>query len=133
VSDSVGAREKASGNLAIRIGLASALGVGALVTGFILTRPGRKLVTDVLAGHTRTTLEARVLDALWSDRLLGRRKLDVREVEPGRVAIFGAVRTSEEVGRAVAVAERAKGVRGVESLLEVEPRTTLRARLRPDR
>jgi hypothetical protein len=128
VTDPGGPAEKASGNLAIRIGLAGALGIGAVVTGFILTRPGRKLVVDVLAGRARTTLEARVLDALWSDRLLGRRKLDVRQIEPGRVALLGTVRSSEEVGRAVAIAEQAKGVRGVEARLDVEPRAPRRMR-----
>jgi len=110
-----------SRNLALRIGLAGALGVGALVTGFILTRPGRKLVGDVLAGRSRTHLESRVLDELWSDRLLGRRKLEVRELEGGRVALLGTVATAEEVGRALALAERAKGVKQVESQLTVDP------------
>jgi hypothetical protein len=102
-----------------RIGLASALGVGALVTGFILTRPGRKLMGDVIAGRRRTPLEGRVLDALWSDRLLGRRELEVRETGGGRVALVGRVADLEEVGRAVAIAERANGVKEVESRLEV--------------
>lgn len=122
MTDSGGPGDKGTSNLAIRIGLAGALGIGALVTGFILTRPGRKLVGDVLAGRSRTPLEARVLDALWSDRVLGRRKLEAQEIAPGLIALRGTVRTPEEVGRAVAIAEHAKGVREVESLLEVQPR-----------
>jgi hypothetical protein len=110
--------KKKPGSLVIRIGLASALGVGALVTGFILTRPGRKLMGDVIAGRRRTPLEGRVLDAFWSDRLLGRRELEVRELGPGRVALLGTVENWEEVGRAVTLAEQTKGVKEVESRLE---------------
>lgn len=129
MSDQGSGEGRERGNLAVRIGLASALGIGAVVTGFILTRPGRKLVGDVLAGRSRTTLEARVLDALWSDRILGRRRLEVQEVGPGLVALVGSVRSPEEVGRAVAVAEHAKGVREVESRLQIEARAPrLRAR-----
>ena len=135
MTDSGGPAERGSGNLAVRIGLAGALGIGALVTGFILTRPGRKLVGDVLAGRSRTPLESRVLDALWSDRVLGRRKLEAQEIAPGRIALRGTVRSEEEVGRAVAVAEHAKGVREVESRLEVRPREARRreSRARPER
>jgi hypothetical protein len=111
-------KKRKSGNLVLRIGLASALGVGALVTGFILTRPGRKLMGDVLAGRKRTPLEGRVLDALWGDRLLGRRELEVLELGPGKVALIGVVENWEEVGRAVTLAERTKGVKEVESRLE---------------
>jgi hypothetical protein len=110
---------KKTSNIALRIGLASALGVGALVTGFILTRPGRKLMGDVIAGRKRTPLEGRVLDAFWSDRLLGPRTIEVREVGPGHVTLSGTVENWEEVGRAIALAERAKGVKQVESKLEI--------------
>jgi hypothetical protein len=113
--------EGRSGNLALRIGLAGALGVGALVTGFILTRSGRKLMGDVLAGRKRTPLEGRVLDALWSDRVLGRRHLDVSESEPGHIILSGTVTNWEEMGRANAIAEGAKGVKEVENKLEVGP------------
>jgi hypothetical protein len=119
VADSGSSQQRDSKNLALRVGLATALGVGALVTGFILTRPGRKLVVDVLAGRKRTQLEARVLDLLWSDRTLGRRRLEVRETGPGRVVLLGTVAGAEEVGRAVAVAERAKGVKEVEAELTI--------------
>jgi hypothetical protein len=120
--------EKKSGNLMLRIGLASALGVGALVTGFILTRPGRKLMSDVIAGRKRTPLEGRVLDAFWSDRLLGRRELDVHEVGPGKVELVGVVENWEEVGRAVTLAERTKGVKEVASRLETATSDSRRSR-----
>jgi hypothetical protein len=106
--------------LAVRLGLAGALGVGALVTGFILTRSGRRLMGDVLAGRRRTPLEGRVLDSFWSDHVLGRRQLEVVESGPGRVTVQGAVGNWEELGRATALAERAKGVKEVEMLVEVD-------------
>jgi hypothetical protein len=107
-------------NLVVRLGLAGALGVGALVTGFILTRPGRRLMGDVLAGRRRTPLEGRVLDAFWSDRVLGRRSLEVTESGPARVTVQGTVGNWEELGRATAIAERAKGVKEVEMQVEVD-------------
>lgn len=105
--------------LGVRVGLAAAVGLGALASGFLLTRPGRRLVADVFGGRRRSTLESRVLDELWSDRVVGRRRIDVAEVEPGRVALRGRVRSRDEVGRAMVVAERAKGVVAVVDELEV--------------
>ena len=105
--------------LGVRIGLAAAIGLGALASGFLLTRPGRRLVADVFGGRRRSPVESRVLDALWNDRLLGRRRIDVAEVEPGRVHLQGRVRSWEEVGRAKALAERTKGVTTVTDQLEV--------------
>ena len=108
--------------LGARIGLAAAIGLGALASGLLLTRPGRRLVADVFGGRRRSTVESRVLDNLWSDRVLGRRRIDVAEVEPGRVVLSGRVGNWEEVGRAVAVAERAKGVSAVVQQLEIAPK-----------
>jgi hypothetical protein len=113
-------RRKSS--LAVRVGLAGALGVGALVTGFILTRSGRRLVGDVLAGRSRTPLEGRVLDALWSDRVVGRRRFEVRETAPGAITVIGTVGSEEERGRVMAIAEGAKGVKEVEPHLAVDER-----------
>jgi osmotically-inducible protein OsmY len=112
---------RSGNNLAVRLGLAGALGMGALVTGFILTRSGRRLMGDVLAGRSRTPLEGRVLDSFWSDRVLGRRELEVVESGPGRVTVQGTVGNWEELGRATAIAERAKGVKEIEMLVEVDP------------
>jgi hypothetical protein len=109
-------------SLGLRIGLAAAIGLGALASGFLLTRPGRRLVADVFDGRRRSAVESRVLDNLWNDRLLGKRRIDVNEVAPGRVALRGRVRSRDEVGRAVAVAERAKGVTEVIDQLEVVER-----------
>lgn len=109
-------------NLGVRIGLAAAIGLGALASGFLLTRGGRRLVADVFDGRRRSPVESRVLDNLWNDRLLGKRRIDVTEMAPGRVALRGRVKSRDEVGRAVAVAERAKGVVAVIDELEVAER-----------
>jgi hypothetical protein len=106
--------------LGVRLGLAAAVGLGALASGLLLTRPGRRLVADVFGGRRRSPLESRVLDELWSDRLLGRRRIDVAEVEPGQVVLRGRVRSRDEVGRAMALAERAKGVKSVVDQLVVK-------------
>ena len=119
-SDDEGGREKSG--LGIRLGLAAAVGLGALASGFLLTRGGRRLVADVFGGRRRSTVESRVLDALWNDRVLGRRRIDVAELEPGRVALRGRVRSRDEVGRAMVVAERANGVREVVDELRVAER-----------
>ena len=106
----------------VRLGLGAAIGLGALASGLLLTRPGRRLVADVFGGRRRSPVESRVLDELWNDRLLGKRRIDVSEVEPGRVVLRGRVRSRDEVGRAMALAERAKGVKAVADQLEVVER-----------
>ena len=75
-------------------------------------------MSDVIVGRKHTPLEGRVLDAFWSDRLLGRRELEVHEVGPGKVELVGVVENWEEVGRAVTLAERTKWVKEVASRLE---------------
>jgi hypothetical protein len=109
--------------LGVRIGLAAAVGLGALASGLLLTRGGRRLVADVFGGRRRSAVESRVLDVLWNDRVLGRRRIDVAEIEPGRVVLRGRVGSRDEVGRAIAVAERAKGVREVREELQVMERS----------
>ena len=59
---------------------------------------------------------------LWNDRILSRRKIDVAEVEAGIVVLRGRVGSRDEVGRAVAVAERAKGVKEIHEQLKIAPR-----------
>jgi hypothetical protein len=118
--DEAGGGEKKGGmSTGTRVGLAAAIGLGALASGLLLTRPGRKLVVDVFRGGRRSTIESRVLDALWNDRVLGKRRIEVSEIAPGRVLLRGRVGSRDEVGRAVAVAEHAKGVTAVIEELEV--------------
>ena len=108
--------------LGMRVGLAAAIGLGALASGLLLTRGGRRLVADVFGGRRRSAIESRVLDLLWNDRILGKRKIEVAELEPGTISLRGKVRSRDEVGRAIAVAERAKGVREVVEQLQVAER-----------
>jgi hypothetical protein len=114
-----GADRKGGMSTGARVGLAAAIGLGALASGLLLTRPGRRLVADVFRGGRRSTVESRVLDSLWADRVLGGRHIEVAEISPGRVVLRGRVANRDEVGRAVAIAERAKGVIAVVEELEV--------------
>ena len=112
---------KVSG-LVVKLGIAGVIGFGAVVTGLLASRQGRKLVREVWQGRRRTRIEDRVLAALWADRVLGRRPIDAQEIEDGRVVITGQVRNDEERERAREIASQAKGVSAVEDRLEVAPR-----------
>jgi len=120
--------------LALKIGIAGVIGFGAVATGLLASRQGRKLVREAWQGRRRTRAEDRVLAALWADRVLGRRPIDAQEVEDGRVVITGQVRDEEERERAREIASRAKGVSAIEDRLEVVPRRagrSWRGRLQP--
>ena len=73
----------------------------------------------MFGGRRRSAVESRVLDHLWNNRVLGLCRIDIAEVAPGRVALRGRVPSRDEVGRAIAVAERAYGVSAVLDELEV--------------
>lgn len=113
-----------------KLGIAGAIGFGALATGLFLSRRGRHLVREALEGRRRTTLEDSVLDALWGERRLNRRRLDVQEMEGGVIAVSGTVRTAEERARAIAVAEAVRGVSDVVDRLELEEAGAAGGRLR---
>lgn len=124
---------KVSG-LVVKIGIAGVIGFGAVATGLLASRRGRKLVREAWQGRRRTRIEDRVLDAVWADRVLGRRTIDAQEVEDGRVVITGQVRNEEERERARELAAQVKGVSAVEDRLEVVPRQARRSwrrRLQP--
>lgn len=122
------------GPLALKIGIATAIGFGALATGLLVSRQGRHLVKEAWQGRQRTRIEDRVLDRLWADPVLGRRDLDVDEVDEGVVAVYGKVRNDQERRVALALARQVKGVREVEDHLMVAPRDrTRRARARLER
>jgi hypothetical protein len=106
----------------MKVGIASAIGFGAIATGLFVSRRGRHLVKEVWQGRERTRLEDRVLDLLWGDPVLGRRELDVDEMEDGRVALFGVVRSDQERRVALALAAGVKGVTAVDDHLTVTPR-----------
>lgn len=110
------------GAIALKIGVATAIGFGALATGMIASRRGRHLVKEAFQGRERTRIEDRVLDLLWGDPVLGRRTLDVDEVGDGIVAVYGKVRTEQERRVAIALAHQVKGVAAVEDHMKVAPR-----------
>ena len=109
---------------ALKIGLFGAVALGAAVSGFLASRQGRRFVRDVWEGRQRSPLEDRVLEALWSDRKLGRRRIDVQELQPGVVALVGRVRHPDE--RRLA----RKIVAGVEGITEIEDHLEIRSRSR---
>src|SRR5512147_1557664 len=119
------------GPLALKIGIASAIGFGALATGLLASRRGRHLVKEAWQGRQRTRIEDRVLDVIWGDPVLGRREIDVDEVGDGVIAVYGKVRDEQERRVALALAHQVKGVLEVEDHLMVAPRDrTRRARER---
>ena len=113
---------KKFGSLALKIGIASAIGFGAIATGLFVSRRGRHLVREAWQGRERTRLEDRVLDTLWGDPVIGRRDIDVDELDAGVVAIFGDVRTEQERRVALALAQQVKGITEVQDHLQVVPR-----------
>jgi hypothetical protein len=104
---------------AVKLGIAGAVALGAVVSGFLVSRQGRRFVKDVWQGKSRTPLEDRALDAIWGDRMLGRRGIDVQEIEPGVLAVIGTVRTADERRWARAVVARIGGVDEIEDRLEI--------------
>lgn len=113
--------EKSFGNsVTWKVGAGVAVGFAAVATGLLLSRSGRRLVKEVWQGRTRTRLEDRILDRIWSDRTLSRRPIDVREVGPGTVELIGSVRTDEEGHHAVSIAQSVEGVGSVVNRLRTE-------------
>jgi hypothetical protein len=110
--------------LALKIGIAGAIGFGALATGMFMTRKGRHLVKEAWEGRERSRLEDRILDAIWDDPRLARRDIDVAEVGPGHVRITGAVRSIGEGRRAIDLAAGVKGVEQIDNGLRVVDRPT---------
>jgi len=120
--------QKPISRMALKIGIAGFIGFGAVATGLFVTRKGRHLVREAWEGRERTRIEDRVLDALWDDTSLARRRIDADEVEPGRVELTGIVRTDAERDHAVEIAAGVKGVEVVVDALQVVPRQKKRRR-----
>lgn len=112
--------QKPVSRMALKIGIAGFIGFGALATGLFVTRKGRHLVREAWEGRERTRIEDRVLDALWDDDRLARRRIDVDEHD-GEVELIGTVRTEEERTRAVHIASTVNGVQVVVDRLEIVP------------
>lgn len=121
-----GGSQGGMGSLALKIGIASAIGFGALATGLLASRRGRHLVKEAWQGRQRTRIEDRVLDVIWGDPVLGRRDLDVDEIGEGVIALYGKVRDEQERRVALALARQVKGVKEVEDHLMVAPRDRAR-------
>jgi len=115
--------------MALRIGVAGFIGFGAVATGLFATRKGRHLVREAWEGRQRTRIEDRVLDALWSDERIARRRIDVTEGEQGQVKLAGVVRSNAERDRAVDIAATVNGVTMVLDALLVVPREKKRHRV----
>ena len=114
--------ERKISKTALKVGIFGAVALGAAVSGFLVSRQGRRFVRDVWEGRRRSQLEDRVLDVLWADRKLGRRPIDVQEIEPGVIALIGRVRNSDERRHARSLVAGIKGIDEIEDRLEVRPR-----------
>jgi hypothetical protein len=112
-------KDKKVSNTAVKVGITGAVVLGAVVSGFLVSRQGRRFVKDVWQGRSRTPLEDKALDAIWADRKIGRRNIDVQEVEAGVLAISGGVRSSEERRIALSILARITGVEEIEDRLEL--------------
>ena len=114
--------QKPISRMALKFGIAGFVGFGAIATGLFVTRKGRHLVREAWEGRERTRIEDRVLDALWSEPRLARRRLDVAEGVDGQVKLVGVVRSNAERHQAVDIAAGVKGVSMVLDAIEVVPR-----------
>ncbi len=112
-------KERKLSKTALKVGIFGAVALGAAVSGFLVSRQGRRFVRDVWNERRRSPLEDRALDALWSDRRLGRRKIEVKEIEPGVIAITGRVRNNEERRHARSILAGIKGINEIEDRLEI--------------
>jgi hypothetical protein len=113
--------QKPISRMALKVGIAGFIGFGAIATGLFVTRKGRHLVREAWEGRERTRIEDRVLDALWSDPRLARRRIDVAEGVDGQVKLVGIVRSNAERHQAVDIAAGVKGVSMVLDAIEVVP------------
>jgi hypothetical protein len=120
--------QKPISRMALKIGIAGFIGFGAVATGMFVTRKGRHLVREAWEGRERTRIEDRVLDAIWSDPRLARRRIDVDETETGQIELVGVVRSEDERDQAVHIASGVKGVTLVLDGLAVVPREKKRIR-----
>ena len=109
--------------LALKIGIAGLIGIGAVVSGLLVSRGGRRLVREAWQGRRRTRLEDRMLNVLWSDSVVGRRDFDVEEVEPGIIELSGIVHGPRERARALRLAHSVKDIEGIRDRLITERRS----------
>lgn len=113
--------EEARLGLGARIAIGGAIAAGALLSGFLVSRGGRRLVVETFQGRRRTPLADRVLDTLWDHPVLGRRRLDVKELEGGAVELIGSVATDRERAEAGDLTASVPGVTEVIDQLVLDP------------
>jgi hypothetical protein len=113
-------RTRKPGELALKIGVVGAIGIGAVISGLFISRRGRHLLREAWQGRRRSRVEDRVLDSIWGDPVLGRRAIEVQEQPPGTVIVSGVVRSENERRIAVAMAHQVKGVEAVVDQLTVK-------------
>lgn len=106
--------------MGLRLAIGGALTVGALVSGYLLSRRGRRLVSDTFHGRRPSLLVERVQDALWGDPLLEHRRITVEEVE-GEVFLTGTVATEVERNMALERTRAVNGVRQVTDRIVLDP------------
>lgn len=123
--------EKKLSSLAIKVGIAGAIGLGAIASGLIISRRGRHLVKEAMEGRRRTRIEDRVLDSLWGDPVLSRRDIDVEEVSDGTVVLTGVLRNEDERRRALRLTGEVKGVSTAVDRFEIVPKQPRRTGHRP--
>ncbi|CAN5870342.1 hypothetical protein BH23GEM9_BH23GEM9_28520 [soil metagenome] len=111
--------QKPISKIALKIGIAGFIGFGAIATGMFVTRKGRHLVKEAWQGRERTRIEDRVLDLWWDDPRIARRKIDVREIEPGHIELSGIVHSVGERRRIVQLAKTVNGVNVIDDHLQV--------------
>jgi len=108
-------------SLGARVAVGGLVAFGALASGFLVSRRGRRLVMDTFKGTRRTPLADRVLDRLWEDPALGRRRVEADEPEDGTVVLLGSVATDRERALALEVAASVPGVIEIQDRLILDP------------
>jgi hypothetical protein len=109
------------GGLGVRLAVGGAVAFGALASGFLVSRRGRRLVADTFRGKRRTPVADRVLDLFWDEPVLARRRLDVEEPRDGVLHITGSVASARERALALELAASVPGVEDVHDLLDIDP------------
>lgn len=113
--------------LAVRLAIGGAVTFGALASGFLVSRRGRRLVAETFRGTRRTPLAERVVDRFLDDPVLARRPLEAEEGGAGEIDLVGSVATPRERRAALALARSVAGVTVVGDHLVLDP--SLRRRL----
>jgi hypothetical protein len=129
---SIEERDDPWSGVGVRLALGGAVAFGALASGFLMSRRGRRLVADTFRGRYRTPLADRVLERFWEESALARRRLDVEERDPGIVELVGTVATDRERSLALEVAASVPGVVEVRDRLLLDP-SIIRRRARSDK